>query len=107
MDMVIKEKGNPFNPYRLVAVLLDEAEATTTGKTLDASRIRFGSLAVSGTFVGTVQVEGTLDSTNYFQIGGNITSPSLVQDLKYLTGIRAKVSAWTSGKITVKYAGRA
>jgi len=108
MDTIpVTPRGNPFDPYRIVATLLNEVEAQVNGNVLDVSKMRLQSVAVTGTFVGTVQLEGTADDVTFFQIGSNITSASLITSIPYVKGIRAKVSAYTSGKITVKYMGRA
>lgn len=68
---------------------------------------------VSGTFVGTVAFEGTVDGTNWFAIQGVSVSDSTSLattataagvfrfDARGLFAIRARVSAYTSGAITV------
>jgi hypothetical protein len=72
------------------------------------------SLDVSGTFVGTVSFEGTIDGTNWYAVGLKpwtdavaVTSATAIGQFKAPTDIllskfRARVSAWTSGTITVK-----
>jgi len=107
MTITKQERGNPFDPYRLVATLLNEAEEVGESNALDVSKMRLQGLAITGIFVGTVKLEGTADDITFFQIGGNITAPSLITSIPYLKGLRVNVSAYTSGKITAKYMGRA
>lgn len=68
---------------------------------------------VTGTFVGTVTFEGTADGTNYVSLqginvatGAEATTATAVGILQFpiagLTAFRARVSAYTSGTITVK-----
>lgn len=89
------------------------AVATGNGTSLDVVGQAGVVVAVTGTFVGTVTFEGTLDDTNWFSvmavklgdgaIATTATTPGLYRiSCAALTSVRARVSAWTSGSITAK-----
>lgn len=70
------------------------------------------TMQVTGTFVGTVTFEGTVDATNWVSLlctsvtagstATTATAPGVVRvDCSGLTQVRARVSAYTSGSITV------
>ena len=100
------ERGNPFNPRRVVAKLLDGVGETKDGETFDVSAMRLASVQVKGISTATVKWEGTLDDINFVQVGSDISSDGIIQISGYYKGIRANVTAYTSGDITVLYAGR-
>ena len=58
------------------------------------------NVIIYGTFVGTVDIEGSLDGTNYVAITSK-TAPfaGKVADFPY---VRANVTAYTSGSISAK-----
>jgi hypothetical protein len=92
--------------------LQDAAAATGNGVELDvAGRARLG-VQVSGTFVGTVTFEVTIDGVNWAALtvtpaaGGaavtTATAPGLFSGVvSGFSRFRARVSAYTSGAITV------
>lgn len=105
------------NYYKYV-VMQSAAAATGNGTAITVAEPGEGAMEqivcqVSGTFVGTVTFEGTVDGTNWVAIGmtsladnssvaTTATAPILVKcNLKGLTQVRARVSAYTSGAITV------
>lgn len=88
------------------------AGATGNGTAMDVGGLAVVALQVTGTFVGTVTIEGSVDGTNYVAIrslnvatGGVITTAAaeLVAQVPVagLSTLRARVSAFTSGAITV------
>lgn len=94
-------------------VLQSAAAATGNGNTLDVVGQASAVIALTGTFVGTVTFEGTLDDTNWFSVmavklgdGGIATTATSTGMYRIacaaLTSVRARVSAWTSGSITAK-----
>lgn len=94
-------------------VLQDAVGATGNGSVLDVVGQASAVIALTGTFVGTVTFEGTLDDTNWFSVmavklgdGGIATSATTTGMYRIacagLTSLRARVSAWTSGAITAK-----
>ena len=82
----------------------------TTGATTGG--LKTLTMQVTGTFVGTVTFEGTVDATNWVSLlctsvtagstATTATAPGVVRvDCSGLTQVRARVSAYTSGSITV------
>ncbi len=93
--------------------LQDSATATGNGTALDTDGHGGGLLVVSGTFEATVIPEGSIDGTTYYTIPvcniddgvtqRSITEPGRYQvDCRGLSNIRARVSDYTSGSVTVK-----
>lgn len=99
----------------VLETLQNAAAATGNGTAIDVKGQRSLVLDVTGTFVATVTFEGTIDDSNWVAIGlktaadaAAVTSATAVgmfklpQDLDALSQVRARVSAWTSGAVTVK-----
>lgn len=94
------------------ATLQDAAGATGNGTVFDCQGIGTLACQVSGTFVGTVTFEGTIDQSNWVSalsknkatgaMGTTATAPAIfLVDVAGFVQFRARVSAWTSGSITV------
>jgi hypothetical protein len=92
-------------------VLQSAAAATGNGNSLDVVGQAAAVIALTGTFVGTVTFEGTIDGSNWFSVmavklgDGSIATTATATGMYRvscagLTSIRARVSAWTSGSIT-------
>jgi hypothetical protein len=87
--------------------LLSNANSVTTGTTQKAASFYVKSntqtVATTGTFVGTVTIQGTLakepTDNDYFNIQDITASGSIVVPGNF-TFLRAKVTAFTSGTIT-------
>ena len=62
-------------------------------------------MVVRGITVATIQIEGSNDGTNFKKIGSDITADGVTEINVYVRQIRAKISAWTSGTVSVDYAG--
>lgn len=90
-------------PAGLYMTLHDAAGATANGPTVDVGEYEQGSIQVTGTFVGQVQAEVSNDGTTWVALGSAISTPSLTAHSTINTRYyRARVSAWTSGAITVR-----
>ena len=86
---------------------------TASGNLLDVDGISFVGIQVSGTFVGTVTFEATIDGDNWVSVEGasvgdstslstTATAPGIWRiSVLGLSTIRARISAYTSGAITV------
>ena len=61
------------------------------------------SYQVSGSFVGTVALQGSLDGVSWLNAAAALTAPG-IGTIDWFPFIRANVSAYTSGSITVKIA---
>lgn len=92
--------------------LQSAAAATGNGTALNVTGYNVATAEVTGTFVGTITWEGSRDGgTTYYSIdataiGGSVATTATTTGLytlsvKALTHIRARVSAYTSGSITV------
>lgn len=92
-------------------VLQSAAAATGNGNTLDVVGQAACVLALTGTFVGTVTFEGTIDGSNWFSVmavklgDGSIATTATSTGMYRIacagiTSVRARVSAYTSGSIT-------
>jgi hypothetical protein len=92
--------------------LQNAAAATGNGTTMNVDGFKAVAVQITGTFVGTVTFETSLDGTNFVATGltpaagGAAASTATAVGLWILTpnGVnlfRARVSAYTSGNITV------
>lgn len=95
--------------------LQNAAAATGVGTAIDLKGRDKFTLHVTGTFVGTVSFEGTIDDSNFFPVGlktaadgAAVTSATAAGAFKLpidgpmLSQFRANITAYTSGAITVK-----
>ena len=91
--------------------LQQAAAATGDGNTLDVIGQAAAVVALTGTFVGTVTFEGTIDGSTWFSVmavklgDGSIATTATSTGLyrlscSGLTSVRARVSAYGSGSIT-------
>ena len=97
----------------VVAVTMQNAAtATGNGSTLNTTNQAMAVLDVQGTFSGTITVEGTIDGTNYFAVKTtDMSSDTRVSTITAAgqfslrvsgyQNFRARISAYTSGSITV------
>lgn len=93
------------------------AAATGAGTAIDTTHPDSGvmtdvAVQVTGTFVGTVQFEGTVDGSNWVAVQATnlnsgaaattATAPGLFRiNSKGLLKVRANITAYTSGAVTV------
>lgn len=95
--------------------LQNAAAAAVAGTAIDMKNESRLTIEVTGTFVGTVSFQGTIDDTSWFPVGlktaadgAAVTSATAVGAFKLpgdgpeLSQFRANVTAYTSGTITVK-----
>jgi hypothetical protein len=105
----------PVSDVGLAEVLQSAAAATGVGTAIVMAGFDKLTLQVSGTFVGTVTFEGTIDDTTWFVVGlktaadgAAVTTATaagafkLPADGPCLSQVRANVTAYTSGAITVR-----
>ncbi len=91
-----------------LTTLLDAVAATGPGASLDLSvdpRYQGGahSFAVTGTFVGTVAIEGSVDGgTTWYTLGTFTDGGGLLERSGVYSHLRGNVTAWTSGTITLQ-----
>ncbi len=63
----------------------------------DVEHRRYKTIQITGTFVGCVTVEGTIDGTNWASVAGPVSAPCIVMLDHALRSIRLVGSAWVSG----------
>ncbi len=71
--------------------------SVAVGPTFNVRRLTDKNLQVAGTFVATLQLEGSIDGTNFADIGAAITTPSIVAVDGYFELLRIRTTAFTSG----------
>lgn len=102
----------PFVGVDMAESLLAAVAATGAGTVSDLSGVARLAVEITGTFVGTVTFQGTMDGTNYSTVslspvggGANVTTATapgmwfLPAGMK-LAAFRCNVTAFTSGTIT-------
>lgn len=82
------------------ALITAATAVTTVAQQMQVSGRNLHAIAVSGTFVGTVTVYGTLDGTNWVTLD-SVTAPEILQYAGLYQDIAVSVTAYTSGSITV------
>lgn len=93
-------------------VMQSAAAATGNGTVMDVAGLAMAAFQVSGTFAGTVTFEGTVDGSNWVSLqvcnaaDGSVsttaTAPGVfIAPVAGLQMVRARISAYTSGTITV------
>jgi len=98
------------------ATLQNAAGAVGNGTSMDVSGLAVATLDVQGTFVATVVFEGSVDDTVWYPLNATNLGTGLIASsttgngvfqisVAGLKSIRARISAWTSGTITVKGRG--
>ena len=93
---------------------------TTNGATVSVSAQGLSTLGlkITGTWTGTIQIEGSIDGTNYesvrsFRLSDGVLVSSTTSNLASLIAasgfnlIRARASAWASGTATIAFDGGA
>lgn len=104
-----------------VTTLQSAAAATGNGTVFLVDGCRSAMFQITGTFVGTVTFEATVDGTNWATYALSDISTTArthattqttagiyaADDLAGLMAVRARISAWTSGAITVVANGTA
>ncbi|MBI5549510.1 MAG: hypothetical protein HY901_36955 [Deltaproteobacteria bacterium] len=68
-------------------------------------RFRSKTVQVFGTFVATLQLEGTLAGDEYFPIGPAVTAPGAIEVPETIEFLRVRVTAFTSGEPKAVFAG--
>lgn len=63
----------------------------------------FHTAAILGTFSGSVTLEATLDQQTWVPLGPALTSAQLVTYRASVNGVRANITALTSGSITIQW----
>lgn len=99
-----------------VTILQNAATATGNGAVLTMDGFTYICIQTSGTFSGTVTLEGTVNGSDWIEVGAtDLNSTNHATKVKGITGhgvylldhagglsgFRARISAYSSGSITV------
>ncbi len=79
--------------------------SVATGALRDVHRFRDKFVQFGGTFVATLQLQGTIDGTEFFNIGGPVSSPTVIPVSETVQFLQVDVTAFTSGVPTATAAG--
>lgn len=87
-----------LSPQGEVTTLLEAVTASGASDAVEDPPLH-KILQVFGTFTATVELEGSMDNTNWVSIG-SITAPGKIANAESWKRVRANVTAYTSGTIT-------
>lgn len=89
-----------------VVTSLNAAAATGAGTEFTLKRPGNVTMQVTGTFVATIEFQGSVDGTNFETIGAAVTIPDIVANPagEQYAVVRANVTAYTSGTINATIA---
>ena len=76
---------------------LEVPAAVGVGQASNVFRFRDKTVQVSGTFVGSLQLEGSIDGSDYEPVGAAMTAPGLVPVPFTIEFLRVRITALTSG----------
>lgn len=109
----------PARPAQYYFVLQSAAHAAGDGTIIDVTGLSSLTVTTTGTFVGTITFYASTDAANFFEIEGvspsdkTITGTTMtgagsrVFPLRSAQKFKAKITAWTSGNITITGSGNA
>lgn len=76
---------------------LDVPAKVDVGKASNVFRFRDKTVQFHGTFVATLQLEGSIDGNDYAPIGAPVTAPGFVLVAETIEFLRVRTTAFTSG----------
>jgi hypothetical protein len=82
--------------------LLNAVGATGASRAVQADAGQPAFLQVSGITTATVDLEGSLDGSNWTTVGTALTANGIVTVANAPKYLRANVTAWSAGSITAK-----
>jgi len=86
-------------------IQLEVKAAADIGRAENVFRFRDKYVQISGTFVATLQVEGTIDGSDYFPVGAAMNAAGVVPVVETIEFIRVRTTAFTSGEPKAVVAG--
>lgn len=116
-SVFVRDKANALTVINPETASSGALTAVSQAVSVDTYDLPSVSIQVSGTFVGTVQVEGTINGVDYFnllgqQVNSSVTTASTFTAPNILhvptlgcVQVRARCSAYTSGTINVAMRG--
>ena len=79
-------------------VRLEVKQAVDVGKAEVVFRFRDKYVQVHGTFVATLQVEASIDGSDYFDVGAPVAAPGVVAVPETVEFVRVRTTAYTDGE---------
>jgi hypothetical protein len=79
------------------SIPLDVPAAVGAGQASNVFRFRDKTVQVSGTFAGSLQLEGSIDGNDYEPIGGPVTAAGFIPVPLTIQFLRVRLTALTSG----------
>ena len=86
-------------------VQLEVKQAVDVGRAENVFRFRDKTVQVHGTFVATLQLEASIDGSEYFPVGAAMTAPGAVLVPETVEFLRVRTTAYTSGEPKAVLAG--
>jgi hypothetical protein len=86
-------------------VRLEVKQTAAAGRAENVFRFSHKYVQVHGTFVATLQVEGSIDGSDYFAVGGPQSAPGVVPVPETMEFVRMRTAAYTSGEPKAVLAG--
>ncbi len=84
---------------------LEVKQSVDAGRAENVFRFRDKTVQVHGTFVATVQLEASIDGSDYFPVGAALTAPGAVLVPQTVEFLRVRTTAYTSGEPKAVLAG--
>jgi hypothetical protein len=81
-----------------------EGALPADGDAVDVSAYVHKALQIGGTFVATLQPQGSINGVDWVSLGTAITSPTIVPLWTHVTWLRLRAIAYTSGTPTAMLA---
>ena len=86
-------------------VQLEVKQAVDVGRAENVFRFRDKTVQVHGTFVATLQLEASIDGSEYFAVGTAKSAPGAVLVPETIEFLRVRTTAYTSGEPKAVLAG--
>jgi hypothetical protein len=90
---------------RSEAQALEVIAGVGIGASIVVDRFTSKTVAIGGTFVATLRVEGTIDGVNWIALGSDITAPVLQLYDQTIVRLRIRTVAFTSGAPSASFNG--
>ncbi len=84
---------------------LEVKQAVEVGRAENVFRFRDKTVQIHGTFVATLQLEASIDGSEYFPIGAAASAPGAVRVPETVEFLRVRTTAYTSGEPRAVFAG--
>jgi hypothetical protein len=84
---------------------LEVKQAVDAGRAENVFRFRDKTVQVHGTFVATLQLEGSIDGSEYFAVGAPVSAAGVLRVPEMLEFLRVRTTAYTSGEPKAAFAG--